>query len=196
MKTKICTKCRQKLSGGEFYKDQTKKGGLSSHCRKCARLCKKLYREKNRTKLAQREKEYRKKNPAKVAQRQKEAYKKNREKIQRRHKEYYRENRDKILRKQKLTHNTEHGRKASRRLWIKRSYGLTLEAHQQIYLNQNGCCLICDDPISYSKIHTDHNHDTGEVRGLLCCHCNRMLGAAKDNPVILRRAIKYLKGKG
>lgn len=40
---------------------------------------------------------------------------------------------------------------------------------------------------------TDHDHETGLVRGTLCHHCNLLLGHADDNLVILRNAMRYLK---
>ncbi len=39
----------------------------------------------------------------------------------------------------------------------------------------------------------DHNHETGNVRKLLCHHCNRALGLLQDNPHLLARAADYLK---
>lgn len=39
----------------------------------------------------------------------------------------------------------------------------------------------------------DHDHATGLVRGLICINCNYMLGHAKDNPLIILSAFKYLK---
>ncbi|HEI0101362.1 TPA: hypothetical protein SIE44_004378 [Escherichia coli] len=39
-----------------------------------------------------------------------------------------------------------------------------------------------------------HNHATGEVRGLLCRHCNKSLGGFKDSREILLNAAKYLEG--
>lgn len=41
----------------------------------------------------------------------------------------------------------------------------------------------------------DHNHQTGEIRGLLCSPCNRAIGQLQDNPNILRKAANYLEGK-
>lgn len=42
----------------------------------------------------------------------------------------------------------------------------------------------------------DHNHKTGEFRGILCLPCNSVLGMAKDSALILSRAIEYLEKNG
>jgi hypothetical protein len=39
----------------------------------------------------------------------------------------------------------------------------------------------------------DHDHETNRVRALLHDRCNRMLGCARDNPEVLRRAAAYLE---
>ena len=39
----------------------------------------------------------------------------------------------------------------------------------------------------------DHNHDTGEVRGLLCRKCNSAIGLLNEDPTVLFRAIDYIK---
>ena len=41
----------------------------------------------------------------------------------------------------------------------------------------------------------DHDHTTNKIRGILCINCNLLLGHAKDNPMILRNAVKYLENQ-
>jgi hypothetical protein len=61
-------------------------------------------------------------------------------------------------------------------------------------LNQNNKCAICGrDKSEFKKrFAVDHNHKTGEIRGLLCVNCNHGLGTFKDNTIFLNNAIKYL----
>lgn len=77
-----------------------------------------------------------------------------------------------------------------------RRYGITKEEFHYLLKIQNNCCAICksSDP-KKSSWSIDHDHRTGEVRGLLCHFCNTMLGFAKDNSIILRSAIDYLENK-
>lgn len=44
----------------------------------------------------------------------------------------------------------------------------------------------------YQGWHTDHIHGTKIVRGILCHHCNLMLGNAKDDPQRLLAGVAYL----
>ena len=57
---------------------------------------------------------------------------------------------------------------------------------------QKGCCEICLTPLSYKTLNVDHDHATGHLRGLLCRHCNWLLGHARDSTTILASAIVYL----
>lgn len=38
----------------------------------------------------------------------------------------------------------------------------------------------------------DHNHKTGQVRGLLCDRCNLTIGALEDDAALLQKAIDYV----
>lgn len=51
-------------------------------------------------------------------------------------------------------------------------------------------CTICGD--ASTPLVVDHDHKTGQIRGLLCNHCNRGLGHFRDNPELLEYARMYL----
>lgn len=61
-------------------------------------------------------------------------------------------------------------------------YGVTLEMYNDLLEKQNGRCAICcrkESKIQAGRILTlsvDHNHRTGQIRGLLCDRCNHLLG--------------------
>jgi len=50
-------------------------------------------------------------------------------------------------------------------------------------------CIICGDE---GPLVVDHDHVTGQVRGMLCNHCNRGLGHFRDSPMLLEFAAQYL----
>lgn len=80
---------------------------------------------------------------------------------------------------------------------LKTQYGLTIEDYQRMLAEQGGGCAICGQAAgSYRNqdfLCVDHNHETGQVRGLLCGSCNDGLGRFRDNPILLASAIAYLK---
>ena len=69
-----------------------------------------------------------------------------------------------------------------------------LKEYDNMLLEQNGVCAICENenPPNSGSLAVDHNHTTGEVRGLLCIMCNRGLGNFYDNIQNLSCAIQYL----
>ena len=75
-------------------------------------------------------------------------------------------------------------------------YGLTIEELEALLEETN--CAICQCLLDHKggKASIDHNHTTGEVRGMLCANCNRALGGFQDNTSILRSAIRYLEDRG
>ncbi len=73
---------------------------------------------------------------------------------------------------------------------IKKSYKIDIEQKNKLQEMQGGVCGICLQPAP--TLCVDHDHSTGEVRGLLCHSCNRGLGLLGDNVHSLTQAIKYL----
>ena len=61
---------------------------------------------------------------------------------------------------------------------MKRSYGIVISDYEKMFLKQDGKCAICGQARYNRKGHLciDHDHMTGEIRGLLCPPCNVMLG--------------------
>jgi hypothetical protein len=80
--------------------------------------------------------------------------------------------------------------------WASRNYlyGVKKEFLVELYKRQEGKCKICGvKPSTQRGLHVDHCHTTGTVRGLLCHGCNTGIGAMKENPEILSKAIEYLR---
>lgn len=92
-------------------------------------------------------------------------------------------------------------RKAQRQQWLtnkfgrsngyelKKLYGLTVEQFDQMFAEQDGLCKICEKS---KATHVDHNHETKEVRGLLCHKCNTGLGFFNDDKQLIKNAYSYL----
>ena len=79
-----------------------------------------------------------------------------------------------------------------------RKYGLTQEGFEAIWAEQGECCAICKttEPGGRGEFHVDHNHKTGDVRGILCTHCNTGLGKFGDSKERLIAALAYLESRG
>ena len=88
---------------------------------------------------------------------------------------------------------------------LKYKFGISMEEYELLLESQGGTCALCDglnnirkkgtysgNPVAMA-LSVDHNHKTGKVRGLLCNGCNTCLGKFNDDPVLLRKAIKYLE---
>ena len=69
--------------------------------------------------------------------------------------------------------------------------GLPLAEYDALLVAQGGGCAICGNAPKTRRLHVDHDHKTGEVRGLLCHVHNRRLwrGATAAE---LRRMAAYL----
>ena len=79
---------------------------------------------------------------------------------------------------------------------LKHNYNMSLEEHKEKLSEQGGVCAICGHLPTMGRwkiLLVDHNHATGEVRGLLCHDCNIGIGNLKDNAARLRAAATYIE---
>lgn len=84
-------------------------------------------------------------------------------------------------------------------------HGFTLAQLEQMIQAQNKKCACCFDSLPKEQvfedgntlpsrfIRLDHDHETNQIRGVLCHHCNSGLGMFRDSPERLQNAIDYLK---
>ncbi len=107
--------------------------------------------------------------------------------------EYRARNAERELAKQREYQKTDAYKQAQRRSRMKQ-YGITVEDYDAMLLAQDGRCAVCDRPMFGP--HIDHDHVTGEVRGLLCRACNQGLGIFEDDVDRLLGALTYLHGGG
>lgn len=80
---------------------------------------------------------------------------------------------------------------------LRRTYGITEEQYDQLLREQEGCCAVCQKHESEFTVRlaVDHDHQSGEIRGLLCRYCNhRVVGRhRKEHAGMLRRVADYLE---
>lgn len=82
--------------------------------------------------------------------------------------------------------------------WIINRYKVPKEVAHEWYLKSMQTCEICGKQweVETEKLCIDHHHITGKIRGILCKHCNHVLGHSRDNIQILENAIMYLRERG
>jgi hypothetical protein len=110
----------------------------------------------------------------------------------------------------------EEGRKYSREYWHRKRkfvieekgtrwgvFKISREEFASILESQDGMCAVCGSksPTSKAGWHLDHDHkfknrDRRGWRGVLCHHCNVMIGMAKEDPTTLAKAASYLRKWG
>lgn len=80
-------------------------------------------------------------------------------------------------------------------------YHISKDEYEAFLEKQDFKCCICErlhDPTvsrGKGKLHVDHNHETGKIRGLLCHNCNVVLGLCHEDTYVLAKAISYLIGE-
>src|SRR4030095_3606898 len=80
--------------------------------------------------------------------------------------------------------NKERNANTKRRYARKKLYGLSDNDYVILGLSQDWKCAVCGidiDDLNGRDLDIDHDHLTGNIRGLLCGSCNKGLGYFKDN---------------
>lgn len=113
------------------------------------------------------------------------------------YKKWKESNPEKAKERWRMASNRYHGKDpATRNLKCRiRRVNMTESEYFKILESQKGRCKICGIEEKYTskkRLHIDHNHSTGKIRGLLCSNCNTALGLMKDDVLILKSAIQYL----
>ena len=84
-----------------------------------------------------------------------------------------------------------------RRTTLKCMYGMTLEQYEEMNRAQGGRCQTCgrvpEGDKARGRLHVDHCHGTGKIRGLLCYRCNLAIGHMLDDPELALKIASYLK---
>lgn len=75
---------------------------------------------------------------------------------------------------------------------LRADFGMTVEQYDRLLNTQGGTCLICGFAPGGKRLHVDHDHETGAVRGLLCFRCNAGVGIF-DKKNLIDRAIAYVR---
>lgn len=100
------------------------------------------------------------------------------------------------MKKRKEKHPEKH-KKMARKSKLKREYGISLEEYDGMLSKQGGVCAnngcMARKSRQGFRLNVDHDHKTGEVRGLLCSDCNLSLGMLGDDVGKIAGLISYLE---
>lgn len=165
---KTCTSCAESKALDEFYTSAS--GRPKGKCKACT-----LERQRQR----------RKDDPVGANAASRAWQGRNPERVKERRRTYYRA-------------DPAAQRERTRRAQYKRQYGITIEQFDLMLSAQDDKCAICEITSAEYLDRTqrlfavDHDHETGQVRGLLCNPCNTALGLLRDSPSLVQRAANYL----
>jgi len=179
MPQKTCSKCKVAFEASfeNFYRHPSGRHGFTPRCKSCVN-------EDNAEGHARRLAENPEKVRADAAQRVSRWYHRNIEEQRKKHRAYAAKRladpvKGPIIRAKKRGGHA----------------GLTQSEIDQLFEAQGSACAICRsrEPNAKTGWNLDHCHRTRRVRFVLCAHCNRGLGAFKDDVSLMRRAAQVLE---
>jgi len=75
---------------------------------------------------------------------------------------------------------------------LARCYNLSVPEYDRAVVRQGGRCAVCGEPPKPGqRLSVDHDHETGQIRGLLCNGCNAALGCMRERPDLIYRLAAY-----
>ncbi len=192
---KKCSKCKKTKPLKEFVKDVNCPNGYRSYCKICNNKLATQNRRTRRTRLGTIEVHSKECQSCKrdLPASEYHSFIDSRDGLQSKCKSCVR-----TLRQKKRSENPDH----YYGIRLERVFGISLEEYQEMEKNQDYKCAICNttDPGTRkskgalkSHFAVDHDHQTGEIRGLLCSKCNAAIGLLGDNLEGLEAATAYLR---
>lgn len=164
---KLCTKCGVRRDSCEFFVDRNSSSGLFWRCKPCS----KIYERDRVLNQGGPKRKGRKPRPCPDGTRWCGACRSN-------------------LSLDRFGGNERTCRECKRYKAFWRTYGLTREKYDKLLELQCGYCAICCDR---EAKYVDHDHKTGEVRGILCQPCNTAIGMMREDVRLFLSAMNYLE---
>ena len=103
--------------------------------------------------------------------------------------------RHKAARKKRASEYRDKNAEEIKNRLYERKYGIAFDKKVELFNKIEGRCMICGSKMELETSQLDHDHDTNEIRGILCINCNLLLGHGKDDILLLKNAINYLESK-
>lgn len=152
-----------------------------------------LYRQAHKEQRSLYNKQYQTINKEKINQRRRQYYLEHQAEIREKVKQYRETHKDQLRQYEK--DNWQRDKKTAHRRYLHKTWKKTVIELDLMLLQQGGCCAICKTPFikgtKKRKPSIDHNHETGQVRGLLCSRCNMHLSFMEDEK-LRNAALQYL----
>ena len=76
---------------------------------------------------------------------------------------------------------------------IRNRYKVSVEEAERLLKQKQLGCEACGVKPTEARMHIDHDHKTGKVRGILCHHCNVVLGMVGDDINHIEAVICYME---
>ena len=205
---KTCSRCGKTKPLSEFHKNKNAKDGYNYICKECACARARNWRAANRQRAAAGNRAWREANPERHAATDRAWYIANKERHAATDRAWREANPERqaatsrawyIANKERQAATGRAWREANpERRWassLRWRYGISPADYAEMLETQENGCAICGKTAEEDgqRLAVDHDHDTGEVRGLLCGSCNPGIGFFQHDRDLLHSAIAYLE---